>query len=710
MNEPTNSIAATPVGHDPLRALLDASAMLLASSSPSEVLPGILDLARKVIAADAYAVWRTFNGTLWRVLASEGLDDGYRTELNIAQPRELRVEAIPDVTRHALVSEYASLYSSHGIRSLLVVPLQLNNAPPNGSNAGTLTFYWRTARTFNELQIAYASALANLASAALNLADLNEQNQRERARIAFLADASAVLASSLDYETTLDRVAHLAVPHIADWCSVHVIERGVPTRVVVAHADPAQLSYAEEYTRKYPERIVPEHGLGRVLRTGQPEVFAHITDAMLAAAAIDEEHLRLLRRLQLSGSILVPLLGHDDAVLGAIRLLATGHRTFRDDDLRLAQDLGRRAAAAIENARLHREVLDQENRLRLAHSAAHMGTWSWDLLRNKLSWSDEWKQLHHLPPETQPSSELGASLVHPEDRDMVLKELSDALASAKDLVVFEHRGVLNDGRTIWLHHRARIERDAEGRATSIMGISMDVTERRQSEDALRRTEKLAAAGRLAATVAHEINNPLASIVNIIYIAKLSPEVPDAIRSLLTTAEGELNRTAQIVRQTLGFYRESVHPQDSDLGRLVTEILDVYRSRISARGLQCTTSIEPNLVARVIPGELKQVLANLIANAVDATLPGGTISVKVGRDEVSAIISVADDGSGIEPRDLPRVFEPFFTTKEDVGTGLGLWVSKGIVEKYNGRLTVTTSTAPQEHGTTFTVMLPVTAPA
>jgi GAF domain-containing protein len=360
MSDTVLTPAPPSMGPEGLRALLDASAMLLASSSASEVLDGILDVSRSVIAADFYAVWRTYDAHTWRVLASYGLPPGYRTEIVNETTIDPGFEAIPDVTAHPMVSRYIDLYRSFGIRSLLIVPLRLTNPLPEGSNAGTITFYWRTPRVFNDLEIAYASALANLSSAALNLADLIEQNQRERTRLAFLADASVVLASSLDYETTLERVAHLAVPHIADWCTVHVVEHDVPTRIVVAHADPAQLSIAEEFSRKYPERIVPERGLGFVLSTGQPEMYPTITDEMLVGAARDEEHLRLLRQLRFSGSILVPLLGHNDKVLGAIRLLATGQRSFRDDDLRLALDLARRAAAAIENAKLHREVLNQE--------------------------------------------------------------------------------------------------------------------------------------------------------------------------------------------------------------------------------------------------------------------------------------------------------------------------------------------------------------
>lgn len=704
------AIAASSVTTpDALHALLEASGLLLANTPSGDLLSSILDLAASVIAADGYGVWRTTDGVHWHILASRGLPAGYRDTVEAPPGYIPRFESIPDVTASSTVQQYTNLYEQHGIRSLLVVPLQLIDSVPVGTNSGTITFYWRTRRDFSALDIAYASALANLSSAALNLHTLNEQNRRERARLTFLAEASATLASSLDYETTLEQVAKLAVAEIADWCTVHIVENGVPNRIVTAHADPAQLEMAREYAVRYPEQITPSRGVGYVLSTGQAEFIPVVTEEMVQAAARDPEHLDLLRQLRLAGSIVVPLCGHDNVVLGAIRLLAAGDRRFREDDLRLAQDLARRAAAAIENAKLHREVLDQESRLRLAHAAARMGTWSMDLVRGKLFWSEEWKQLHGLAPGTTPDHEIAANLVHPEDRQRVLVELDEALASTDALVVFEHRVVVGDGSIVWIHHRARIERDAGGRAIALVGISMDVTDRRLAEDALRRSEKLAAAGRLAATVAHEINNPLESIVNLIYIALHSEGLSPAVADLLRLAEGELNRTAQIVRQTLGFYRESVLPQDTELGVLVSEVLELYRSRIQARGLQCSQSVESKVVVRIIPGELKQVIANLVSNAIDATAPGGTIAVAVGNADGEATITVSDTGSGIEPGNLGRVFEPFFTTKSDVGTGLGLWVSKGIVEKHHGRLTVNTSTSLHDHGTTFTVRLPLQVP-
>lgn len=692
---------------DALKVLLDASALLLARPGGGKVLAGVVDLARRVIDSDAYAVWRTCDGLTWRIVASYGLSGSYRTELRTEVPVRPILQVIPDTEEANSLEEYRAVYQAEGVRSMLVVPLSLRNSIPDGPNAATITFYWREPHTFSDLDIAFASALANLSSAALNLAELQEQNQREKKRLAFLAEASAVLASSLDYEATLHRVADLAVAHIADSCAVHVIENGVPNRIVMAHADPSMLEFARLYVEKYPEQIREDRGLGYVLSTGNTEVIPRVTDEMLVAAIPDPEQREMVRRLRVGSSILVPLISRGK-VLGAIRLVAYDpDQTFSQDDVRLAEDLARRAATAIENSRLHRAVLDQKDRLTLSHTAARMGTWYWDLTKQRITWSDEFRELHGLAHNSAPTTgTTGSGLIHPDDFERVLGELQSAMNSDEEFVSTEHRAVAGDGHIFWVHSRGRVERDAAGKAIAIVGITMDITERRQAEEALRKTEKLAAAGRLAATVAHEINNPLESIVNLVYLAGSTPGLPPEAAELLTSADTELARIAQIVRQTLGFYRESVEPRCTDICQLVSETLDVYRPRMEARSLLCKMDLDADLRAHVVPGELKQVVANLVANALDATEPGGSIQVSAKRDGETAAIAVADTGSGIEDAHLAHLFEPFFTTKADVGTGLGLWVSKGIVEKHQGVISVASSTHPVDHGTTFTVTLPL----
>ncbi len=685
-----------------LQLLLYASAALRDRQSVPQVLSSILSLSGHLVAADAYAVWRTYDGgRIWSALATEGLSSDYRTQLqgNDAWSPTRQPIAIPDVASHPLVEQQQATYQREGVKSLLIMPMWIDAQP-----VGTITFYYRQRRDFSQQVLDHATALANFASVALQTSEMYEENQREKRRLAFLSEASAVLASSLDYELTLDRVAHLAVPFIANWCTMHIVEGESLTRITAAHADPAQLALADAFVARYPEQVSPDRGVGKVLRTGESILLPHIPEEMFIEAARDEEHLQLMRNLQMTSAIIVPLKSRD-RILGALRLVATG-RSFNHDDLQLAQALASRAAVAIDNARLYREMLYNEKQLRLSHAAAKMGSWSWDLLNQRIYWSEEFKAVHGLNPETPATFERGSGLVYPEDRAQVLRDLEAVLASDQEELEFEHRSIAGDGRILWIHSRGQITRDAHGKAIALHGIAMDVTERRQTEEALRRTEKLAAAGRLAATVAHETNNPLEAVTNLVYLARHSADLPHQAERHLAMAEEELKRVAQIVRQTLGFYRESVSAAPAEVGAIVSEVLEIYRRRLDGKKIKLTTSIDHHLPATVVAGEIKQVLANLVGNAMDATSEGESIHVSAKSEPGNIQIAISDSGEGISEEAAKRLFEPFFTTKKDVGTGLGLWVSRGIIEKHGG----TISFASKPGNTTFTVRIPTEASA
>jgi PAS domain S-box-containing protein len=681
-----------------LNILLEASALLLHAGSEEILLSQILDLASNLLVADAYGVWReSENRLVWRVIAQRGLSDTYPKTVELdGKTFPQGVWFIEDMAQDGRVVFQSSLYEREGIRSAMVVPWRVD-----ATTNGAIIYYWRNLRRFSPDDVDYALALSNLSASALNRLELNEQSRREKQRLAFLAEASAMLASSLDYESTLQSVARLAVSYMAEWCTVHVAENGKLARLVMAHADPGMAGFAEEYERRYPERIEPDRGVGKVFRTGEPEIVPNITGEMLAAAAQDEEHLHLLRRFKLSSSIVVPL-GSRGKVLGAIRLLGTNVRHFGDSDVQLALDLGQRAAVAIENAQLHRALLELATELRLSHAAAKMGSWTWDLEQDRLSWSAEFKALHGLPEDAVGTGEAGSQLVHPEDRERSQQDFLATLQSSASVFNSEHRSITPDGRILWLQVRGRIRRDENGKATWIAGLVIDVTESRMAEQALRRAEKLAAAGRLAATVAHEVNNPLEALVNAIYLAQHAENMQEAA-SHLRLADSELRRMTHIVRQTLGFYRESTLPESTGLLQLVSEVLDLYRSRSLSRGLtlRASSQTEDEVFVTVIAGEIKQVLANLIANAIDATPSGGIVEISMSRLEDSVEIAVADTGCGISEANRKHLFEPFFTTKADVGTGLGLWVSKGIVDKHGGSILVDDA---RGKGTTFRVRL------
>lgn len=693
---------------DALEVLLAASSTLLDAATEESVLSGILEIASNILAADAYAVWCEMSPHRnWRAIASLGLSPNYRLEIPASQATEppTSILTIEDIGSVPMLEPFRGIYEREGIQSMLVVPLGRQNQPLAGERHSTITFYWRQPRHFSARDLDYAAALGNLTATALKQRELREKAQKERQRLAFLADASATLASSLDYEATLQRVAELAVSSIADWCVVYVVEHGVPNRIVTAHADPAMLEQARNYQLQYPEEFRDDRGLGLLLRTGKPEIVTEITEEILVAAARSPEHLETLRRLQIHSSILVPLPSRD-GVLGAIRLLAAGSPRFFDaDDAQMAEDLARRAAAAIENAQLHRAVLQQEQQLRLSHAAARMGSWHWDLVHSRITWSDEFKLLHGLSLEMQPGFEGGRDLVHPEDRAAVLATLESALASDAEQIQLEHRAITPSGRVLWVESRGSIQRDATGRAISINGVTLDVTESRLAEEALRRTEKLAAAGRLAATVAHEVNNPLEALTNLIYLVSCMEGLPAEALAHLRVADGELRRLSHVVRQTLAFYRESELPGIVDVGVAAAEMCGLYRSRAEARSIRLRYMADPKSLVLANAGEIKQVLANLISNAIDAT-NHGDVTVAVTRKGDRVDIAVSDTGSGIPEDVRDRLFEPFFTTKAEVGTGLGLWVSRGLIEKHGGTLDLVTNTTPGSSWTTVTASLPL----
>ena len=219
---------------------------------------------------------------------------------------------------------------------------------------------------------------------------------------------------------------------------------------------------------------------------------------------------------------------------------------------------------------------------------------------------------------------------------------------------------------------------------------------------------MAAAGRLASTVAHEINNPLESVVNLLYLARKA-ESPEQQDQYLEYAEREINRVSHIARQTLGFYREAAQFTRIPISSLLQTLLQVYQGKLRSKKIDVNLDVDPNLEITTRGGELNQVLSNLITNAIDACTAGGCLRIAAKStsetDNAGVTITVADDGQGIDPENLSRVFEPFFTTKKDVGTGLGLWVVKQIVEANHGTVNIDSSTDPERRGTTVTLRLP-----
>lgn len=245
----------------------------------------------------------------------------------------------------------------------------------------------------------------------------------------------------------------------------------------------------------------------------------------------------------------------------------------------------------------------------------------------------------------------------------------------------------------------------------------DTTQARQAEEALRRSEKLAAVGQLASSIAHEINNPLEAVINLLYLLRTSDTLED-VKGYALLAETELARVADIAMQTLRFHRQQTAAAPVDLNETITSVLRLYKARFSARKVVLVTKLGAAASPILLEGDLRQVLNNLIRNGYDAMPTGGRMHIRLrncrcpARGVAGVRVTIADTGTGFLPKMREHLFEPFHTSKEVIGTGLGLWISKGIVDKHRGTMRMRSRmhnpTKPhRNHGTVFSLWLPLT---
>ncbi|WP_263359374.1 CHASE3 domain-containing protein [Acidicapsa ligni] len=267
------------------------------------------------------------------------------------------------------------------------------------------------------------------------------------------------------------------------------------------------------------------------------------------------------------------------------------------------------------------------------------------------------------------------------------------------------------GELIPIEDSAAPIRDDRERLVGVVLVFRDATQERKSQEILRKTEKLAAAARLSATFAHEINNPLEAVVNLIYIVKSIEDMPAAAVQPLEMAEQELERVSHITRQTLGFYRESTIRGPVELPVVIENVIKLYSNKFSTKSIQVERNFSDCPPVHGLAGELTQAVSNLMSNAADAVSLKGIIRLHlsvaedVGRDGRWIRLIVEDDGPGIPKELAERIFEPFFTTKSDIGNGLGLWVTKEIVERHGGRIDVVQGAGAGSSGARFAVLLP-----
>ena len=364
-----------------------------------------------------------------------------------------------------------------------------------------------------------------------------------------------------------------------------------------------------------------------------------------------------------------------------------------------------------ERKRVESQLQEQRERFRFATKASQIGYWFCDLPLEKFIWDETAKGHFWVPPDAADVDvELFYECLHPDDRERVRQSIENSIANQSPYDV-EFRTVSSEGKQKWIHAIGRTAYDKSGVPIRFDGVTQDITTQLQAEEALRRSEKLSAMGRMAGIVAHEINNPLGSITNLFYLLRDHPSLDEEARNYACMAEAELSRVAHITKQTLGFYRESADIIPVSLAALLDEVLEFQSRQIQTNQIIVDRRYRSDGVVQGFPGELKQVFLNLVCNAIEAMPEGGCLRLHVG--EYSGVhlqpggvrISISDSGAGIRPEDAKMLFEPFFSTKSTKGTGLGLWISKGIMQKYEGTIRFRSARTPGGNITCFSVFIP-----
>ncbi len=549
---------------------------------------------------------------------------------------------------------------------------------------------------------------------------------REQSRKDFIANAIGVLNASLDYEATLASLAWVAVPTIADWCAVDIIENGVRQRLAVAHVDPVKIELAKEIERRYPADPNAATGVPAVIRSGRPEMVALITEAMLDQAIPDPAHRALLGELGLRSYICVPL-RRGEKTIGAITLImAESGRIYDSTDLAVAVTLADRASAAIEKAHLFRE---------LEHAHAHTA-----MERDRLA-------------QLVASAPLAIAILRgPELRFEIVNEQFERTFDGRKLTGLtqsaidpdgqrgqELRQVMRTGETISARERevhwdwsgtgqpsTRYfdvtfvpMRSSSGRSDGVLVFSQDVTEqvvvRKSMEEARWQAEQASRVkDEFLAMLGHELRNPLAPILTALELMQL--RAPDMFERERTVIMRQVRHVVRLVDDLLDISRITrgdveLHRAEIDVRDTVGKAIEMASPLLEERKHQLVTSFKQGLIVNADPVRLAQVIANLLTNAAKYTERGGTITISAAREDDRIAIRVRDTGVGIPAEVLPHVFDTFYQSRQDIdraqgGLGLGLAIVRTLVLLHGGTASVT-SEGPGK-GSEFTVWLPACA--
>lgn len=524
----------------------------------------------------------------------------------------------------------------------------------------------------------------------------------------FLDEASKLLTSSLDYSETLKKVTEIAVPNIADWCSVELLnEEGKIELFSVSHKDPAKVEWAWQLRRERPVDMNSMTGIPHVIRTAKPEFYPVITDEMIKSAAKSEKDLKLIRKIGFSSLMIVPILVQGKAI-GAIQFVsAESKKHFNNSDFRMAQQLADRVSLAIENARLYKIV--EAERERLDELVANVPGVVWeawgepDSKNQQINFVNRYveEMLGYTVEEWLGTPNFWLTIVHPDDR-MSAVEGAARTYKSDDIGTNRFRWVKKNGDILWVEAHSYAIKDKKGRSVGMRGVTMDISERMELE---RRKDDF------IGMASHELKTPLTSI--------------KVFTQLLQKQFGEYLETSK--------YLGRMNDQVDRLTLLINDLLDVSKIQAGKLSLRYEPFLLQELIEEIIENmqptspnhtihlaksediqiigdrdRLGQVLVNLLSNATKYSPDNKEVNVWVSKQEDQVTISVQDHGIGIGQEHLHKLFDRFYRVYDAdeityPGLGIGLYISHEIVKRHGGSMHVESVLG---EGSTFSFTIPL----
>lgn len=513
------------------------------------------------------------------------------------------------------------------------------------------------------------------------------ERKRIEDSLSFLSESSKVLSSSLDFDKTLQTVAKIAVPKVADWCAIDLIsDSGKIELKAVAHVNPSKVKWAVKYRSQNPPNMDQETGLAKVIKTGKPEFYPFVPQSLLTNLNPEEE--KTLKKIGgITAAIIVPLKSKRK-VIGALTMISSeSKKRFTEFDLGIAEQIADRASVAVENAILYQNVNDERKRLNhLLYNVPGVVWERWttngsDQLRQDFT-SKYIEKMTGYTPEEMEDSKKANLLIHSKDRRKVSDRYKEMMKTGVG-GIFRARWVSKKGKIMWVESHTFVVKNEKGKAIGMRGVSMDITDRVEIEK--RKDEFISMAS-------HELKTPLTSMKVFSHLLEKKLNNSEEANPYLSRMDEQINKLTNLVNDLL------------DISKIQAGKLEIRKQEISLKDFLEESIKEMELITneQIIVGKvddvmitadkdrLSQVLMNLISNAIKYSPPGTPVEVRAVVENNDIVFAVSDKGFGISKEHQGKIFDRFYRVYDHVdrtypGLGMGLYISDQIVRRHNGSM-------------------------